>query len=66
MKNFISSVAGFIREEEGASAVEYGVLVALIAVAVIAVVYLVGQQLNTAFQSVVDCLKAPATCAPAA
>lgn len=57
MKNFISSMAGFIREEEGASAVEYGILVAMIAVAVVAVVYAVGQEVSGAFQSVVTCMQ---------
>lgn len=50
-------MAGFIREEEGASAVEYGILVAMIAVAVVAVVYAVGQEVSGAFQSVVTCMQ---------
>lgn len=69
MKNFLSSVADFVREEDGASAVEYGVLVALIAVAVIVTVQLIGTQLNAAFARVSACLAAPsaANCAaPAA
>lgn len=56
MKNFLSSVTNFIREEDGASAVEYGILVALIAVAVIATVLLVGQQLEVVFNKVQRCL----------
>jgi pilus assembly protein Flp/PilA len=56
MKNILSSVTNFIREEDGATAVEYGVLVALIAVAIIAVVVLVGKQVSAAFQSVVTCM----------
>ncbi len=46
----------FFREEEGATAVEYGIMVALIAAVIIAVVTTLGQQLVTVFQSVVDAL----------
>ncbi|MGY1695431.1 MULTISPECIES: Flp family type IVb pilin [unclassified Geodermatophilus] len=42
------------REEKGATAVEYGLLVGLIAVAIIATLLLVGPQLKELFQSVVD------------
>lgn len=38
--------------EKGATAVEYGIMVALIAVAIIAVVGLLGGQLNTIFTNV--------------
>lgn len=55
MKNFLSSVANFIREEEGATAVEYGVLVALIAGAIIIVVTAVGNKLETVFNNI--CVK---------
>jgi pilus assembly protein Flp/PilA len=40
------------REEKGATAVEYGIMVALIAVAIITAVGLMGTQLNTLFTSV--------------
>jgi pilus assembly protein Flp/PilA len=39
-------------DEEGATAVEYGLLVALIAAVIIAVVVLLGTQINTAFSSI--------------
>ncbi len=42
----------FIQEEKGASAVEYGLLVAGIAVVVMASIYLIGTNLNTKFSSV--------------
>ena len=44
----------FLKDEEGATAVEYGIMVALIAVAIITVVTSVGTQLNSTFQKVVD------------
>ena len=44
----------FFKEEEGATAVEYGIMVALIAAIIVVVVGLLGSQVSTAFQSVVD------------
>lgn len=40
------------RDETGATAVEYGIMVALIAVAIIAMVTLVGGNLTTTFEQV--------------
>jgi pilus assembly protein Flp/PilA len=42
------------RDEEGATAVEYGLLVALIAAVIITVVVTLGGQINTAFSSITD------------
>jgi len=56
MKNFLSSVTNFINEEEGASAVEYGILVAAIAAVIIIVVLIVGQQIETAFNKICKAL----------
>lgn len=44
------------QHEEGATAVEYGIMVALIAVVIIATVALLGQQLIVVFQRTVDAL----------
>jgi pilus assembly protein Flp/PilA len=43
-------------EEEGATAVEYGLLVALIAAIIVGVVAILGTQIQAAFQTVVDAL----------
>ncbi len=43
----------YLKGEDGASAVEYGVMVALIAAAIVVTVGLLGGQLNTVFQGVV-------------
>lgn len=51
MKGLVSK---FIQDESGATMVEYAVLVALIAVAVIATVVLLGERIDAAFQSVID------------
>jgi len=44
------------REEKGATAVEYGLMVGLIAVVIIAAVTLLGTQLRTMFENVVGAL----------
>ncbi|HUE46838.1 MAG TPA: Flp family type IVb pilin [Aestuariivirgaceae bacterium] len=46
----------FIRDESGATAIEYGLIASLIAVAIIVTVGLVGQSLDATFQSVADAL----------
>jgi pilus assembly protein Flp/PilA len=45
-----------MREEKGATAVEYGLMVGLIAVVIIATVTLLGNQLDALFQRVVAAL----------
>lgn len=57
MKSLISSIKGFLSDEEGATAVEYGVMVALIAAAIVAIVYFVGQSVKDAFTMVCNALK---------
>lgn len=47
----------FARDEEGVTAIEYGLIAALIAVVIIGAVRLVGTGLNTTFTSVSDALK---------
>ncbi len=49
MKNLLSR---FCREEDGASAIEYGLLAALIAVAIVGGAGLVGTSLDALFRSV--------------
>jgi pilus assembly protein Flp/PilA len=45
-------ISRFVRDESGATAIEYGLIVALIAVVVITAVTLVGTNLNTMFNSI--------------
>ncbi len=54
MKNLPAKIVGNIVsvKERGATAVEYGIMVALIAAVIIAVVVTIGTQLNTTFLSV--------------
>ncbi|WBQ09677.1 Flp family type IVb pilin [Hyphomonadaceae bacterium ML37] len=56
MKNLVSK---FFKDESGATAIEYGLIAALIAVAIITTVGLVGTNLETTFQSVADGIVAP-------
>jgi pilus assembly protein Flp/PilA len=53
----MAKILGFIRNDSGATAIEYGLIAAGIALAIIAVVQGVGTQLNTTFSSVSTALK---------
>jgi pilus assembly protein Flp/PilA len=52
----IRSIARFVRDERGATAIEYGLIAALIAVVVIAAATLVGTNLSTTFGNVATSL----------
>jgi pilus assembly protein Flp/PilA len=56
MEKFMQGVNRFIRNEEGVTAIEYGLLAALIAVAIIVGAGLVGTQLNTLFTEIATVL----------
>jgi pilus assembly protein Flp/PilA len=45
-------IARFAKDESGATAIEYGLIVALIAVVIIGAVGLVGTNLNTKFNAI--------------
>ena len=66
MKNFYSSIRKFVKDEEGATAVEYGMMVGLIAVAIILTVFAIGEQLNDLFERISTCITEPTTanCSP--
>ena len=49
MTNFVSR---FLKDESGATAIEYGLIVALIAVVIITAVQTLGGKLNTAFGAI--------------
>ena len=49
----------FVRDESGATAVEYGLLVAVISIVVVGAAILVGQELQTVFNNVATCLNTP-------
>lgn len=51
-----------LRREDGASAVEYGIMVALIALAIGTAVTLVGTNLEALFNTIAGCVASPSTC----
>lgn len=56
MNKIMSSIARFIRDEDGVTAIEYGLIAALIAVVIVGVVQTVGTDLQGIFQEVSDAL----------
>ncbi len=48
----INQFVSFMQEEEGATAIEYGLLAALIAAVIVGTVGTLGQTVNTAFSNV--------------
>lgn len=54
MRNLLSR---FIADESGATAIEYGLIAALISVTIITVLTTVGTNLNTKFQSIATALR---------
>ena len=57
----MEKLLNFLKDEEGATAVEYGVLVALIIAILVGVIATLGGKIKDAFQAVVDALSTPAT-----
>jgi pilus assembly protein Flp/PilA len=51
-------------QDDGATAVEYGIMVALIAIVIIAAVFALGGTLSDNFQNVADCVENPGPDAP--
>jgi pilus assembly protein Flp/PilA len=52
MKNVFLRAKQFVREEDGVTAIEYGLIAALIAVVIIASVKLVGTKLDAVFAAI--------------
>lgn len=57
MKNLMNNVKRLVRDEDGVTAIEYGLIAALIAVVIIAAVRTVGLDLQTIFGTVSTGLK---------
>jgi pilus assembly protein Flp/PilA len=53
----LAQIEAFLRDESGATAIEYGLIAAGISVAIIAVVNGIGTKLNTKFGSISSQLK---------
>ncbi len=56
----MEKIKNFVKDESGASAVEYGLLVTLIAIAIIVGATALGTKLNTTFQGTADKINPPA------
>jgi len=56
MAKFLTAVKKFVKNEEGASMAEYGLLVALIAIVCIVAVALLGTQLSSVFNEIATSL----------
>ena len=54
-------VARFVKNEDGATAIEYGLIAALIALAIMVGAGALGNAINLQFQQIADCLGAAAT-----
>lgn len=56
MLNLYVKARTWMDRDEGATAVEYGIMVALIAAVIVAVVALLGTEIRIAFQTVLDAI----------
>ncbi|CAJ91870.1 Flp pilus assembly protein, pilin Flp [Cupriavidus necator] len=56
MQNLTTMIKQFIRDEDGVTAIEYGLIAALIAVVIIVSVTLIGTNLNLIFKYIGDTL----------
>lgn len=56
MKSLILAIKGFLRDDEGVTAIEYGLLAALIAIVLIVGASLAGTNLNALFAYIAGCL----------
>ncbi|WP_164100640.1 Flp family type IVb pilin [Candidatus Laterigemmans baculatus] len=59
MQKFMEKFVVFMKEEDGPTAVEYAVMLALIVVVCLGTIGAIGSAANTKFQSVADSLSTP-------
>lgn len=52
----------FLKDESGATAIEYGLIAALVSVVIITAVATLGDRLTTTFTSINTCLEDPDSC----
>lgn len=51
-RNIVNRMRAFLHDEQGATAVEYGLFVAAIAAVIVAIVVALGDKINTAFTNI--------------
>ena len=56
MNAMLMSIKRFVKDEEGVTAIEYGLIAALIAVVIAGAVVAVGSNLNVVFTTIATCL----------
>jgi pilus assembly protein Flp/PilA len=61
MNKILDVARAFVREDDGATMIEYALLVALIAIVVAAGLVTLGTAVKTKYSSVSDCITTPAT-----
>ncbi|QRQ86757.1 Flp family type IVb pilin [Cupriavidus oxalaticus] len=61
MKTLTQSMLNFVRDEDGVTAIEYGLIASLIAVVIIATVTTVGTNLTSIFSYIASKLTVPST-----
>lgn len=59
MEKFLNATRRFLRDEEGVTAIEYGLIAALIALAIIGGAAALGEGLGALFQDIANCLENP-------
>lgn len=59
MKNLMNNVKSFLQDEEGVTAIEYGLIASLVAVAIVAGAGQLGLSLNTLFGKIAACIANP-------
>jgi pilus assembly protein Flp/PilA len=57
MSKIVSAVKAFVADENGVTAIEYGLIAALVGVAIVAAVKLLGTEISTTFNTVVEKLQ---------
>jgi pilus assembly protein Flp/PilA len=57
---FVKSIRHFVRDEEGVTAIEYGLIASLIAIAIMVGAGALGVKLNDLFQGISDAINLPA------
>jgi len=65
MKDLMKRVKQFLQDEEGVTAIEYGLIAALIALVIIVGAGALGTNLNAIFQAIADVIGAHTPAAPA-
>jgi len=58
----MNSIKDFLKEEDGVTAIEYGLIAALVAVAIVVGASALGNQLNLLFQRLANCMQTTSTC----